>query len=156
MSRDEVQAFLLEQRTATMCTMHPDGTIHAVAMSYGFIDGAVAVETKRKSQKVQNVRRDPRVTLLVDAGDIYDELRGVEIVGRARIIDDPDTVWRFGLSLFERHVGPYSEDQRPVLEQALQNRVAIAIDAAKVVSWDHRKLTPRGPVAGGPEPAPSS
>jgi PPOX class probable F420-dependent enzyme len=141
MSPEEVDAFLQEQRTATMCTVHPDGSIHAVAMSYGFVDGALAVETKRKSQKVQNVLRDPRVTFLVDAGDRYEELRGVEIVGRARVVEDPEVVWKFGVTMFERHVGPYSEDERPMLEQALRNRVVIVVDAMKVVSWDHRKLS---------------
>jgi PPOX class probable F420-dependent enzyme len=154
MSPDEVDAFLREERTATMCTVHPDGSIHAVAMSYGFLDGLLAVETKRKSQKVQNVRRDPRVTFLVDAGDQYEELRGVEIVGRARIIEDPDVVWQFGVAMFERHVGPYSEDQRLMLEQALRNRVVIAVDAARVVSWDHRKLSPAA--ASGSAPASGS
>jgi PPOX class probable F420-dependent enzyme len=140
MSPDEVEAFLDEHRTATMCTMHPDGSIHAVAMSYGFLDGALAIETKEKSQKVQNLRRDPRVTFLVEAGDRYEELRGVEIVGRARIIDDPDVVWQFGVAMYERHVGSYSEDQRAMLEQALAKRVVVAVDASRVVSWDHRKM----------------
>jgi PPOX class probable F420-dependent enzyme len=140
MSPDEVEAFLGEHRTATMCTMHPDGSIHAVAMSYGFLDGALAIETKEKSQKVQNLRRDPRLTFLIEAGDRYEELRGVEIVGRARIIDDPDVVWQFGVAMYERHVGPYSEDQRAMLEQALAKRVVVAVDATRVVSWDHRKM----------------
>ena len=44
----EVEAFLAQERTVTMCTMHPSGSIHAVAMWYAFLDGAIAVETKAK------------------------------------------------------------------------------------------------------------
>jgi PPOX class probable F420-dependent enzyme len=146
MSRDEVDQFLHEERTATMCTIHPDGSIHAVAMWYAFLDGVMAVETKQKSQKVQNLRRDPRVTMLVEAGDRYEELRGVELVGRARIVEDPDALWSFGVSLFERYVGPYDEKKRPLVEAMLRKRVLITVDADRVVSWDHRKL--KEPVAG--------
>jgi PPOX class probable F420-dependent enzyme len=110
-------------------------------MWYAFLDGAIAIETKAKSQKIRNLRRDARVTFLVEAGDRYEELRGVEIVGRARIIDDPDSIWRFGVSMWERYMGPYTEDQKAMVEMMMKNRVLVAVDVAKVVSWDHRKLT---------------
>ena len=145
MSPAEVDAFLHQERTTTMCSMHPDGSIHAVAMWYAFLGGALAVETKRKSQKVQNLRRDPRLTFLVEAGDRYEELRGVEMVGHARIIEDPEAVWEFGVSMWERYMGPYREDQKPMVEAMMNNRLVVAIDVTKVVSWDHRKLA--GPPA---------
>jgi PPOX class probable F420-dependent enzyme len=140
MTPEEVDRFLAEQRTAAICTLHPSGTIHAVAMWYGFLDGALAFETKEKSQKVQNLRRDARVTVLVEAGEKYEELRGVEMVGRAEIISDPGPVWEFGKTIWERYIGPYSEDQQPALEAMMRKRVVIRVVADKVVSWDHRKL----------------
>jgi PPOX class probable F420-dependent enzyme len=140
MSAEEIDAFLREERTATLCSMHPDGSIHAVAMWYGFLDGAVTFETKAKSQKVQNFKRDPRITILVEAGESYDQLRGVELVGRARIIDDREQVWKLGVSIWERYIGPYDESQSEGLAAMLNNRVLVTIDTDKVVSWDHRKL----------------
>lgn len=140
MSPEEIDSFLREERTATMCSMHPDGSIHAVAMWYGFVDGVVAFETKAKSQKVQNLKRDPRLTILVEAGETYDQLRGVELVGRARIIEDEDTLWKLGLSVWERYYGPYDEGQREALLLMLSKRLVVTIDVDKVVSWDHRKL----------------
>jgi PPOX class probable F420-dependent enzyme len=147
MSPQEVERFLHEERTTTMCTIHPDGSIHAVAMWYAFLDGSPAVETKRKSQKVQNLRRDPRLTFLVEAGDEYEELRGVELAGRARLIEDPAAVWQFGVSMWERYFGPYTEDQRPAVELVMHNRLVVAIDVNKVVSWDHRKLAQTTPTS---------
>jgi PPOX class probable F420-dependent enzyme len=144
MCPEEVDEFLHQERTATMCSMHPDGSIHAVAMWYGFLEGALAVETKRKSQKVQNLRRDPRLTVVVEAGEAYEELRGVEVVGEATIVEDPDAVWKFGVSMWERYVGPYREDQRAGVEAMIHNRVVVVLDAKKVVSWDHRKLPATG------------
>ena len=140
MSPEEVDDFLRSERTTTMCTMHPDGSIHAVAMWYAFLGGSLAIETKRRSQKIQNLRRDPRLTFLVEAGDRYENLRGVELVGRARIVEDPDQVWEFGVSMWERYVSAYSEEQRPLVEAMMHHRVVVAIDVNRVVSWDHRKL----------------
>ncbi len=140
MTAAEVGDFLAEERTAAICTLHPSGSIHAVAMWYGFLDGSLAFETKEKSQKVQNLRRDPRVTVLVEAGEKYEELRGVEMVGRAEIIDDPARIWDFGKTIWERYMGPYREDQRPALEAMMSKRVVIRVVAERVVSWDHRKL----------------
>jgi PPOX class probable F420-dependent enzyme len=145
MSAEEVDDFLRSERTTTMCTMHPDGSIHAVAMWYAFLGGHPAIETKRTSQKIQNLRRDPRLTFLVEAGDKYDNLRGVELVGRARIVEDPNQVSEFGVSMWERYVSTYSEDQRPLVDAMMHNRVVVAIDISRVVSWDHRKLAPAEP-----------
>ena len=140
MTPAEVEAFLAERRNMTMCSMSPDGSIHAVAMWYGFLDGCVTVETKAKSQKVQNLRRDPRLTLLFEDGDYYEELRGVELVGQAEIVDDPDKLWELGISVYERYNGPYTDELKPILEIMLHKRVAVKLNVERTVSWDHRKL----------------
>jgi PPOX class probable F420-dependent enzyme len=140
MTEDEIDEFLSGRHTMTMCTINHDGTIHAVAMWYGFLEGAVAVETKAKSQKVQNLRRNPTVTMLVEDGDTYDELRGVELVGRAEIVEDPDRIWELGVSVFERYQAPYTEEMRPFVEIMLHKRVVVKLQLDRVVSWDHRKL----------------
>jgi PPOX class probable F420-dependent enzyme len=140
MTPDEIDAFLAERRAMTMCSLSPDGSIHAVAMWYGFLEGAVAVETKAKSQKAQNLRRDPRLTLLFEDGDYYEELRGVELVGKAEIIDEPDRLWQLGVSVFERYYGGYSDEMKPFLEAMLHKRVVIKLHVERTVSWDHRKL----------------
>jgi PPOX class probable F420-dependent enzyme len=150
MTPDEVETFLGERRAMTMCSISPDGSIHAVAMWYGFLDGCVTVETKAKSQKVQNLRRNPRLTVLFEDGDYYEELRGVELVGRGEIVEDQDQLWRLGVSVFERYYGTYSDDMKPFLETMLHKRVAIKLHVDRTVSWDHRKLglPPTRPAAG--------
>jgi PPOX class probable F420-dependent enzyme len=149
MTPEEVDAFLAERRNMTMCSIGPDGSIHAVAMWYGFLDGCIAVDTKAKSQKVQNLRRDPRLTLLFEDGDYYEELRGVELVGRAEIIDDPERLWTLGVTVYERYHGEYSEEARPFLEAKLNKRVAVKLHVERTVSWDHRKLDlPSSPPTG--------
>jgi PPOX class probable F420-dependent enzyme len=148
MTDEEIDAFLHERRPMTMCTLNHDGSIHAVAMWYGFVDGSVAIETKAKAQKAVNLGRDTRITLLFEDGDYYEELRGVELVGHAEIVDDPDKMWELGVNLFERYYGSYTEDLRPMVEVMLNKRIVAKINVERTVSWDHRKLglPPTGPV----------
>ncbi len=140
MAPDEVDAFLAERRSMTMSTISRDGSIHSVAMWYGFLEGAVAFETKTKAQKVTNLRRDPRLTCLVEAGESYDQLRGVSLVGTGEIVDDPDRMWELGVSVFERYQGTYTEEMKPFVEIMLNKRVVVKVAVDRVVSWDHRKL----------------
>jgi PPOX class probable F420-dependent enzyme len=140
MTPDEIDTFIHERRPMSMCSINHDGSIHAIAMWYGFLDGLIAVETKAKSQKVQNLRRDPRLTCLFEDGDAYEELRGVELVGRAEIVDDPDRMFELGVSVFERYYGGYTEELRPYVETMLNKRVVVALRVERTVSWDHRKL----------------
>jgi PPOX class probable F420-dependent enzyme len=140
MTAEEVDAFLAEKHTMSMATLNRDGSIHLVAMWYGFLEGEVAFETKAKSQKAVNVRRDPSITVMVEVGDTYEELRGVQIQGTAEVVDDPERMFHLGISVYERHVGPYDEAKRKYVEAMLNKRVVIKVHPERVASWDHRKL----------------
>jgi PPOX class probable F420-dependent enzyme len=140
MTPEEVDAFLQERHSMTMSTISPDGSIHSVAMWYGFLEGAIAFETKKKAQKVQNLLRDPRLTCLVEAGETYDQLRGVSLVGTGEVIEEPDRLWELGVSVFERYNAPYTEEMKPFVEVMLHKRVVVKLHVAKTVTWDHRKL----------------
>lgn len=140
MTDEEIAEFVARSRTATMATLGPDGTPHLVAMWYAVVDGQIWFETKAKSQKVVNLRRDARITVLVEAGDTYDQLRGVAIEGTAVISDDPDDCHRVGVSVFERYTGPYTDDLKPAVEAMMNKRVAVRVEPKRTRSWDHRKL----------------
>ena len=145
---DEVAAFIEEQRSATMATVGPTGVPHLVAMWYGVVDGQIWFETKGRSQKAVNLRRDPRITVLLEDGLTYDTLRGVSIEGTAVISEDPDDLWKVGVSVWERYTGPYTEEAKPLVEFMLQKRIAVRVDVDRIRTWDHRKLgmdpIPRG------------
>ena len=142
MTDDEIASFLERSRTATVATVGPTGHPHLVAMWYGLVDGKVTFETKAKSQKVVNLRRNPQVSCSIEAGDSYDTLRGITIEGTAVIIDDTtdDEYWATAVSLFERYQGVYTEEMRPFVEGMMNKRVVIRVDPVRVRSWDHRKL----------------
>ena len=140
MTDDEVAAFIEEQRSATMATVGPTGVPHLVAMWYGVVDGQIWFETKGRSQKAVNLRRDPRITVLLEDGLTYDTLRGVSIEGTAVISEDPDDLWKVGVSVWERYTGPYTEEAKPLVEFMLQKRIAVRVDVDRIRTWDHRKL----------------
>jgi PPOX class probable F420-dependent enzyme len=144
MTADEVDSFLAERQSMTMSTIAGDGSIHSVAMWYGFLEGAVAFETKAKAQKVVNLRRNPHLTCLVEAGDTYDQLRGVTLIGTGEIVEEPERIWELGVSVFERYNAPYTEEMKPFVEVMLNKRVVVKLNVDKTVTWDHRKLPAMG------------
>lgn len=141
MSEEEVDAFLHLRQTMNIATFGPDGNIHLVAMWYGFVDGKPAFETFTKSQKIRNLKRDPRITVLVEDGEQYEELRGVEIVGTAEVTEDPEVVMPVARSVVERYFPIENPDDLEAVAIGLAHkRSAVIINAEKVVSWDHSKL----------------
>jgi PPOX class probable F420-dependent enzyme len=140
MSEDEVAAYLAEQKVLNVATIGPTGHPHVVAMWYVLLDGKPAFWTFGKSQKVMNIRRDPRITALVESGDAYNELRGVELVGTARLIEDYESIRDLGIRVSTKYSGPPSDAAMPFIEKQAQKRIAVVIDVDSVVSWDHTKL----------------
>ena len=141
MTDDEIDAFLHERHTMNIATFGPDGNIHLIAMWYGFRGANAAFETFAKSQKVQNLRRDPRITALVEDGETYDELRGVEIVGKAIVHDDAEILQGVAQDVVRKYMEfEKDEDVVAIAEAMARNRVAIEIVPDKIVSWDHNKL----------------
>jgi PPOX class probable F420-dependent enzyme len=156
MSAAEITDFVTSSRTGTLATIGSDGQPHLTAMWYAVVDGEIWLETKAKSQKAVNLIRDPRVTFMIEAGDTYDSLRGVSFEGIAEIIDEPDAIFRVGVSVWERYTGPYTEDVKPAVDMMMNKRVAVRIVGQRTRSWDHRKLgIPQMPVGGSTAPAAS-
>lgn len=140
MTDAEVRGYIEQSRTATLATIGADGRPHLVAMWYAVIDGEIWFETKSRSQKAVNLRRDPRVTVLIEDGETYDGLRGLSIDGTAEVVEDPEPLWAVGVSVWERYNGPYTEEAKPLVELMLIKRVAVRVRVERVRSWDHHKL----------------
>jgi PPOX class probable F420-dependent enzyme len=154
MSDAEIADFVATSRTGTLATIGPDGQSHLTAMWYGVVDGEIWLETKAKSQKAVNLRRDPRVSFLLEDGQSYDTLRGVSFEGVAEIVEDPDAIFRVGVSVWQRYTGPYTDDMKPAVDQMMHKRIAVRIVARRTRSWDHRKLgLPAMPVGGSTAPS---
>ena len=143
MSDEEIESFLRRQRKLQIASVNPDGAPHLVTMYYDLIDGDLAFWTYGKAQKVVNLRRDPRITCLVEDGILYGELRGVTVFGDAELIEDYERVVPFGMALTARYpevFGPDAEALRPFVEQQARKRVVVRVRAKRVASWDHAKM----------------
>jgi PPOX class probable F420-dependent enzyme len=149
MSDAEITEFVASSRAGTLATLGPDGQPHLTAMWYGVVDGEIWFETKAKSQKAVNILRDPRISFLLEDGMTYDTLRGVSFEGTAEIVDDPELIFRVGVSVWERYNGPYTEELRSSVDMMMHKRVGVRLRVKRTRSWDHRRLgLPHMPVGG--------
>jgi PPOX class probable F420-dependent enzyme len=140
MSDEEIREFLAAGRDLQVASINADGTPHLVTMWYAMRDGEVAFWTYAKSQKVVNLRRDPRLSVLVATGEVYEQLKGVSIVGRAEVVDDPDEVLGYGEAVYERYWGPLNDTVLEGVKAMSAKRVVIVVKPEKILSWDHGKL----------------
>jgi hypothetical protein len=139
MTADEVDAFLASQRTCRVATTGPDGP-HATPLWYVWHGGALWLTSLVRSQRWTDLARDPRVAVVVDTGEQYGELRGVEITGTATPVGD-----------VPRGPEPHPELAEP--ERLFARKYAgtdeftpdgrhgwLRITPDKLVSWDFRKI----------------
>src|SRR6266581_1333736 len=139
MNDEEIRALLEEQRILQVATIDHDGWPHLIAMWYVIINDQVAFWTYTKSQKAVNLRRDDRLTCLVETGERYDELRGVQIKGRAIISDDRETVQRIGEVIWERYTGSMNDNTRRMVVAQEAKRVVIFVKPVEKETWEKRK-----------------
>jgi PPOX class probable F420-dependent enzyme len=140
MTDDEVAEFLAGSHTLQVASLNRDGTPHLVAMFYAVDNGRIGFWTYAKSQKILNLRRDPRITVMVETGKAYEELKGVTINGRARLVDDRDQVIAFGELMYPRYFGELNDAARAGVAMTGQKRIVVMVEPLKTVSWDHTKL----------------
>jgi PPOX class probable F420-dependent enzyme len=147
MSDAEVAAMLAGNRKIQLATINPDGYPHLVTMYYALVDGKIAFWTYRTSQKALNLARDPRITCLVETGEAYFDLRGVQIQGTVETITDPDGVLEIGLAIGDvmggSQAGSAGQGGDAIAEyvaNAARKRYGYLVHPVRVVSWDHAKL----------------
>lgn len=145
MTGEEIRGFLAGPYKLQVATINQDGTPHLVTMYYTTVGGRVAFWTYRASQKAVNLRRDPRLTCLVETGEGYDQLRGVQLTGRAELVEEPARVLAIGTEIYARYLdlGPLDGPIQAYVERMAAKRLVVIVHPDRVVSWDHRKLASR-------------
>ena len=141
---DEEQHDLIEsERIVVVSSLGPRGWPHVMPLWYVPRDGDVWIWTYAKSQKVKNLERDPRATLLIETGNEYTELRGVQIEAEAELIRDLDRIVDYAKEMTIRYsngIESVEGDAAAGLRAQAPKRVAIHFHSERVASWDHRKL----------------
>jgi PPOX class probable F420-dependent enzyme len=147
MTPEEQLTFLDQGHTLIVTTIGKDGWPHVAPMWYFVEDGKVGFRSFTKSQKIVNLQRNRHVTVLLEEGDAYEELRGIMIKGTATLVEDPARVLEMYGRLSRRYafvgteVVPLEGD---ALDAAFGRFAAkntgVIVEPEQVVSWDHRKL----------------
>ena len=148
MTPAEVAQLLASCRKVQLATLSPDGWPHLVTMYYTLLGGKIAFWTYRTSQKALNLSRDPRISCLVETGEAYFDLRGVQVQGVVETISDPDEVYKIGLAIGVVVGGGSagSDSSLPggaindYVANAARKRHAYIVEPRRVISWDHTKL----------------
>lgn len=143
MEPDELAGFLAECRTVILCTIGPDGVPDPVPMWFVQRPDGLAMRTYAKSQKVVNLRRDPRVAVLAERGERYAELRGVQFTGTVELSSDVDVICEVFADLLVKYEG-MDPAHRAAAAAGYRGKaaqmVALRLIPTRTVSWDHRKL----------------
>ena len=143
LSERERRELIDGERIVVVSTFGPRGWPHVMPLWYVPREGEIWIWTYAKSQKVKNLERDPRATLLIEAGTEYNELRGLQIEAEAELIRDPERVVEFAKLLTIRYsegIDSVEGDAEAALHAQAPKRVAIHFHPRRVTSWDHGKL----------------
>ncbi len=141
MSDEEVWKFIDERKSLQVATLSRDGSPHLTTLWFAVMDGDIVFETYTKSQKILNLQRDPRISVLVEDGDRYDQLRGVTLSGTADLVTDPEKVHALALEVMSRNTPGVSKEQLDGIAQKMAaKRTGVVIKPTRIVSWDHSKL----------------
>jgi PPOX class probable F420-dependent enzyme len=141
MSDEEVWKFIDERKSLQVATLNRDGSPHLTTLWFAVMDGDIVFETYTKSQKILNLQRDPRISVLVEDGDRYDQLRGVTLSGTADLVTDPEKVHALALEVMSRNTPGVSKEQLDGMAQKMAaKRTGVVIKPTRIVSWDHSKL----------------
>jgi len=146
MSADQIGEFLAAGRKLQVATVGADGHPHLTTLWYVMRAGQITFRSFSKSQRIANLRRNPRLTVLVEAGNAYAELRGVMVKGHARLIEDRRTVLEVYGQIAAKHEG--SGEASPLDANALEmlfgrqadKNTVVMVEPESIASWDHRKL----------------
>jgi PPOX class probable F420-dependent enzyme len=141
MSKDELARFLSEERVVTCASIGPNGRPHLMPLWYVVEGGLITAWTFAKSQKARNLERRPQATLSIEAGDAYQELRGVMMECDVELVRDVATVTKIGVAVMMRYApGATAADVRPNVDRQAPKRVGLRFHPTRTVTWDHRKL----------------
>jgi PPOX class probable F420-dependent enzyme len=138
LTEPEQAELLRDAKKVALATIGTDGYPHLVMMNFVARDGAILMSSYTKAQKVVNIRRNPKVAVMVERGRHYGELQGVMIRGECEIINDPAIVVETMRAIRGREAAGAEPVQIPVTVSS--KRVILKVIPSKIATWDHRKL----------------
>ena len=141
MTEDEMWRFIESQKSIQVATVNGDGSPHLTTLWFAVADGKIVLETFTKSQKVVNLKRNPKIAVLFEDGDKYEDLRGVSINAEAELVSDVDRVHALHTAVLKRNTPGVDEETLDKVSASMAHKkTAILVAPQRVMSWDHSKL----------------
>jgi PPOX class probable F420-dependent enzyme len=140
MTPEGIRAFLESHRRLQVATLNSDGSPHLSVVWYAMHAQDLCFVTYTKTQKIRNLIRDPRITVSVDDGDQYEELRGVVLSAQARLLRGDEALPY--LKTIARGQDPSASDAEVEANAGTlgNKRTVVVVRPGRVYSWDHSKL----------------
>ncbi|MFH8616457.1 pyridoxamine 5'-phosphate oxidase family protein [Streptomyces sp. NPDC017979] len=140
MTPAERDAFLSEQRTCRVATVSADGRPHVSALWFVWDGASLWLYSITRSRRWADLRHDPRLAVVVDAGEEYGELRGVELSGTAVFVGEAPRTGAPCPELVEPE-GLFARKNFDLDAMPHDGRHAwLRLTPDAVASWDFRKL----------------
>lgn len=140
MTPDERDAFLAESPVARVATLRADGSPDVTPLWFAWVDEAMWLSSLVRSQRWANVLRDPRVSAVVDDGESYAELRGVELIGHAEPVGEQPRAGEQH-KVLTRVEAAYAAKYGVPDGGLWDGRHAwLRLTPTSELSWDHRKI----------------
>ena len=141
MTDDELWKFVGEQQSLQVATIGKDGMPHLTTLWFAVLDGDIVFETFTKSQKIVNLKRDPRISVLLEDGTTYNQLRGATFSGTAELHTDPERLHPVAEAVIRKNQPEIPQESVAEAAKAMAvKRTAVVVKPEKIVSWDHHKL----------------
>ncbi|MEU2623804.1 pyridoxamine 5'-phosphate oxidase family protein [Streptomyces sp. NPDC007157] len=140
MTPGELDEFLTTQRTCRVATVSASGAPHVSALWFAWDGKSLWLYSVVRSQRWKDLSRDPRVAVVIDSGEEYDQLRGVELRGTVEFVGE---VPRTGELVAELDYVEtlFARKNFGLDEMPHDGRHAWArLTPEKIASWDFRKL----------------
>ena len=136
MTKDEAHAFL-DSRPGwiALTTLSRDGYPHTVPIGYFRLGDEVYIGCRADTQKLKNIERNSRVSLMIESGRTMGDIKGLMIQGDAQVLTAPDDLLRLGREAAKQRGTP--EDQLPT--EARPGAAYIRVVPERYISWDYGK-----------------
>ena len=143
LTEDEAWDVLEGSHTGILTTLRADGRPVTLPGWFVVLDRTVCLRTPNRAKKVKRVRRDPRASFLVEAGQRWAELCAVHLSGTVVEVDDEATKAWIDAALDEK----YAAFRTPRAEMSQESRDLYAnwaflrlVPEGRILTWDNRRI----------------
>ncbi len=144
LSPDEAWAVVEASHTGIFTSLRRDGMPVTLPIWFVVLAHRIYVSGPATAKRVARVRRDPRVSFLVESGKRWAELRAVHLTGRARVVTEPDILARVAAALDAKYA-PF-RTQRTAMPAATRAHYDVKFATIEVtpdehiLSWNNARL----------------